>query len=116
VSTSATRKGEEEPLAKTTVELPKSFLKALKLKIIERDERMGHVTLEALKLWISLRSRLTFDRAYQEATWRVQISDDPEDVLELSLSINDMLVLHKSVHDALVKAGVKVPDETKDQS
>jgi len=105
-------KEKKEALAKTTVEVPKSLLKEWKQQCLDKNKKMGHVLRNALKLFFSLRSNLDFDEAYQEATWRVQFSSDPEDTLELSLSIDDVKILHRSIHAALKKAGEPTNEET----
>jgi SNF2 family DNA or RNA helicase len=105
-------KEKKEELAKTTVEVPRSLLKQWKQKCLENNKKMRHVLLNALKLYFSLRSNLDFDEAYHEATWRVQFSSDPEDTIELPLSIDDIKILHRSIHIALKKAGEPTNEET----
>jgi hypothetical protein len=108
----AESKEKKEELVKTTVEVPRSVLLQWKQKCLEKNKKMKHVLLNALKLYFNLRSNFDFDEAYQEATWRLQFSSDPEDTIELPLSIDDVKILHRSIHETLKKAGEPTNEET----
>jgi hypothetical protein len=105
-----------EETKKTTVDLPSSMHKQLKQAVVD-DPSMsqGKILLQALKNFFNLRASLGWkeskDKAIQDIVFKAQISDDPEDLLAFPISIESLLALHASCHEALKKAGVPIPDE-----
>jgi hypothetical protein len=104
-----------EETKKTTVDLPSSLHKQLKLAVAE-DPTMSQtkVIWRALKNYFNLRGSLGWkesrDKAIQDIVFKAQVSDDPEDMLEFPMSIDTLIALHESCHEALKKAGVPVDD------
>jgi hypothetical protein len=103
--------GEEEK--KTTVDLPVSVIKRVKQEIVNDPSlSLKKIFLRALGHYFSLRTSLSVkesrDKAIEEIVFQAQVSDDPEDKLEFPLSVENVLALHASCHEALKKAGVPV--------
>jgi hypothetical protein len=105
-----------EETKKTTVDLPVSLHKQLKIAVAEDPSlSQGKIIWQALKNYLSLRTSLGWkeskDKAIQEIVFKAQISDDPEDQLEFPITVDCLIALHASCHEALKKAGVPVTDD-----
>lgn len=106
-----------DEIKKTTVDLPIEILKGIKLAIVEDPTlSQGKILIAALKNYLNLRTSLGWkeskDKALQEVVLKAQVSDDPEDRLEFPISVDNLLLLHASCHEALKKAGVPIDDRT----
>lgn len=109
-----------EETKKTTVDLPISLHKQLKFAVAEDPSlSLTKIFGRALKNWLDFRTSLDWkesrDKALQEIVFKAQVSDDPEDKLEFPISIDCLLALHASCHEALKKAGVPILDDRKTQ-
>jgi hypothetical protein len=112
-----------EETKKTTVDLPVSLHKQLKLAVAEDPSlSIGKILWKAAKNYFNFRASLSVKESKHKAiediieqvpviVFKAQVSDDPEDKLEFPISIDCLLALHASCHEALKKAGVPIPDD-----
>jgi len=102
---------QEEKPKKTTIDIPPDLAAVLLPRLYEKKISgakisMGSIVTKTLRIW--LRSDLSWDESKKKALWTFQLSDDPEDLIEVELSI-DLLKLHfVSLAQTLQKQGVDI--------
>lgn len=100
---------------KTTIDLPVNLLKQIR-GLMADDPRLkqGRIIIEAIKKYLDLRTSLSWSESKKKAeeiVFKAQISADPEDSLEFPVTVENLVFLHQSCHEAFKKLGVSIPDE-----
>jgi len=99
--------GKEEE-KKTTVVLPKSLLRKLAQRAIELEKSQKFIVFRSVLAFLS--SNIRADDHAKELFFNFQLSEDPEDRVEVPMTVELIKILHAQIHIALRKVGVN-PNE-----
>lgn len=100
----------KEETKKTTVELPKGLAAELARRAIEIEKSQKYIVGKAVLAFLT--SSVRADDAVRKILFDFQLTDDPEDRLEIPLTVEQLKILHACIHETFKKIGVK-PDEIK---
>jgi len=95
---------------KTTIQLSSEIARELVLQAAETGKSQKWIVGQALKAFLT--TRISFNDAIKKTVFNFRLSDDPEDRLEVPITVLNLKTLHASIHEALRAAGVN-PDECK---
>jgi hypothetical protein len=99
-----------ERLKKTTMELPESLLGQLALRAIEIKKSQKWIVLRSVAAFLTTNVRA--DDFAKKILFDFSLSKDPEDRVEIPISIEQLKVLHVCIHSTLRKVGEN-PDDCK---
>jgi len=95
---------------KTSFELPKSLLQELAKRALEMEKSQRYIVARSIVSFLT--SNVRADDVAKNLLFNFQLSSDPEDRVEIPLTVEQLKVLHGSVHIALRKVGEN-PNECK---
>lgn len=95
---------------KITVWVPTFLVNEMARRKIETG--LSQKNIVGKSVWAYLTSFVRADDALKKLILDVQISEDPEDRLEVPMDLERLKVLHSSIHEALRKVG-EDPNECK---
>lgn len=88
---------------KTSFVLPKGLLHELAKRAVETDKSQKFIVARSILAFLT--SNVRADDAAKNLMFNFQLSEDPEDRVEIPLTVEVLKVLHASVHMSLRKVG-----------
>lgn len=95
---------------KATFDLPRPLARDLLLRAAEYGITQKFIVLRSVKAFLT--SNVRADDYAKKLFFGFHLSDDPEDRLEIPMTVEELKILHAEVHASLRKVGEN-PDECK---